>query len=80
MSVRMILKAGNHLLALINDVLNLSQIESGKISLDMENVDLYPIFDEIMALINHQRFTNQKAIRRGQRHLPEPIHAWLDLE
>ncbi|RZL09767.1 MAG: response regulator [Rubrivivax sp.] len=40
-----IVNAGGHLLNLINDILNLAQIESGKLTLSLEPVDL----DEVMA-------------------------------
>jgi len=50
--VRMILKAGNHLLDLIKDILDLAQIESGKTSLTMESVDLHSIFSEVMVLVS----------------------------
>ncbi len=46
-----ILKAGNHLLELINEVLDLSRVESGKLSLSIENVDMSPLFDEALQWI-----------------------------
>gem|GEM_PF-1741016 len=49
--VKEILKAGNHLLDLINEVLDLSRIESGKMSLSMENVNLKEVVEETLLLI-----------------------------
>ncbi|UTW03316.1 PAS domain S-box protein [Amphritea atlantica] len=46
-----ILKAGNHLLQLINDLLDLSKIESGRISLAFEPVSLIDIIAECTALL-----------------------------
>ena len=46
-----ILYAGEHLLSLINEVLNLAQIESGKIEVNIEAVKLSDIFQECLALI-----------------------------
>ena len=43
--VAYIVNAGRHLLTLINDILNLAQIEAGKLTLSMEPVEL----DEILA-------------------------------
>ncbi len=50
-SVREILKAGRHLLALINEVLDLARIESGRLELSSEPVELQPLIDECLGLI-----------------------------
>lgn len=46
-----IMKAGNHLLDLINDILDLSKIETGNINISMEELDLNKIIDECLPLI-----------------------------
>ncbi|WLR51433.1 ATP-binding protein [Bacillus tianshenii] len=51
-SVEEILKAANHLLMLINDMLDLAKIESGKISLSIEPVEVRTIIREILSLTN----------------------------
>jgi CheY-like chemotaxis protein/two-component sensor histidine kinase len=48
--VEHIVAAGSHLLTLINDILNLSQIESGKVSLSMESVALASVLEECRAM------------------------------
>jgi signal transduction histidine kinase/ActR/RegA family two-component response regulator len=50
-SVRQILKAGWHLLALINEVLDLARIESGKLQLSIESVGVEHIVREALTLI-----------------------------
>jgi|GEM_PF-303463 len=46
-----ILTAGNHLLSLINEVLDLSKIESGNISLSIEPVDPRDSIEDCLALV-----------------------------
>lgn len=50
-SVKEILKAGAHLLELINEVLDLAKVESGKIELSLEPLALSPVVEECLALV-----------------------------
>ena len=50
-SVDHILKGGRHLLELINDVLDISRIESGRMALSLEPVSLKEIMDETVGLM-----------------------------
>jgi signal transduction histidine kinase/ActR/RegA family two-component response regulator len=50
-SVEQIMKAGQHLLGLINEVLDISRIEAGALSLSLEPVDLAEALDEAVALV-----------------------------
>jgi len=47
-----ILKGGYHLLELINEILDLSKIESGRLQISMEPVQLSSVVEEVIAIIN----------------------------
>jgi len=53
--------AGKHLLSLINDVLDLSKIEAGKMGLHLENFNLRPVIEEIVTTVQPaaQKNSNQ---------------------
>ncbi|MDG4867841.1 response regulator [Guyparkeria sp. 1SP6A2] len=51
-SVDEILKAGNHLLELISEVLDLAKVESGSIDLSIEPVEVCSVVEECLALIH----------------------------
>lgn len=49
-----IIKSGKHLLDLINEVLDISRIESGRLSLSLEPVNLRPLINEMIDLVQPQ--------------------------
>jgi signal transduction histidine kinase len=59
--LRRVHRAGTHLLGVINEVLDLSKIEAGKLELNPESVNLSPLIDEVigtarqLAEHNHNR-------------------------
>lgn len=54
-----ILSSGNHLLSLINDILDMSRIESGKISLDETEVNLSDLLHDLKTIIGGQIHAKQ---------------------
>ena len=53
-SVEMISSSGRHLLSLINDVLDLAHIESGKMTISLESVNVNLLVSEVKPLIETQ--------------------------
>jgi len=51
-TLRIINQSGEHLLALINDVLEVTKIEAGKTSLKIENFDLHHLLDSLIEMLH----------------------------
>lgn len=59
--------AGKHLLAMVNDILDISKIEAGKMALHIENLDVDTLIDEVEATARPlaAKNTNSFVVERG---------------
>ncbi|WP_170294643.1 chemotaxis protein CheB [Roseospira navarrensis] len=60
---RIIHESGQHLLSLINDILDLSKIESGRIELHEEALNIYDIVETVLRLVGERARNAQVDIR-----------------
>jgi PAS domain S-box-containing protein len=74
-SIDQILKAGWYLLELINEILDLALIESGKLSLSMEPVSLAEVLLECQVMIEPQALKREVGVTFSCLELPAFVHA-----
>lgn len=67
-NAREIVTAGRHLLTLINEVLDLARIESGKLTLSMEPVQLVELINECSAMVESGAIRQGLAFHRDMAH------------
>ena len=67
--------AGKHLLSLINDILDLSKIEAGKMGLHLETFDVAQMVEEIVSTVQPSVEKNQNTIRVNVAKNAGKMHA-----
>ncbi|HSH01863.1 MAG TPA: ATP-binding protein [Anaerolineae bacterium] len=74
-NLRIINRSGEHLLALINDVLEMSKIEAGRTQLQMSSFDLYRFIDDIEEMFRLRVINKdvQMEVRR-EFDVPQYVH------
>jgi PAS domain S-box-containing protein len=75
-SITQILQAGWHLLKLINEILDLSVVESGKVSLSLEPVDLSQVLSKCQTMMESQ--AQQRGIVMTFPQFKQPSFVWAD--
>lgn len=75
--VKHILQSGRHLLDLINEVLDISRIEAGRLSLSLEPVDVETILQEALDIIQPLAVNNRVTVHKIP-HLETPLFVYSD--
>lgn len=75
--VEEILKGGRHLLDLINEVLDIARIETGKLGLSLEPVQLKDVVNESIGLVRPLA-TPRKIVLKGPTDIPSNWHVMAD--
>lgn len=75
-SLRAINKSGNHLLSIINDILQMSKIEAGKIKPNEQSMDLFSTLEDIQILMTERAtFKRLGLYFTKSTSLPQFIHS-----
>jgi signal transduction histidine kinase/CheY-like chemotaxis protein len=76
-SLNIIMRSGEHLLTLINDILDMSKIEAGRTTLDEKGFDLYALLDELEDMLRLR--TEEKGLQLIVERDPSvPRYLWTD--
>ncbi|MCK5897471.1 MAG: PAS domain S-box protein [Methylococcales bacterium] len=74
-NLKIINRSGDHLLSLINDVLNISKIEAGKIEFQKTDFDLFELLDELEPLFQDKLAKNKLSLKvEYQGDTPNQVH------
>jgi len=68
-------KAGRHLLELINEILDLSRIESGKLNVNIDKVPLRPLAEECLSIVADHAAKSDLELSLA---MPDDLPVWGD--
>lgn len=77
-SLEKVQKSSNHLLSLLNDVLDFTRIESGKVTISPEPVDITQLTDNVQAIMNGLLYTRDLKFEL-QREIPKNLYVLADV-
>jgi signal transduction histidine kinase len=70
-----ILQSSRHLLALINDILDLSKVEAGKMELEWSEVSLRPLLENSLTMFKEKAYKHRIRLTTDLDGIPEKIFA-----
>ena len=73
--LRTVQSAGRHLLALINDLLDVSKIEAGKVDLHIVEIDACALIDEVCATLRPQAVAKGLTLERECAGIDRPLRS-----
>ncbi len=71
-SLKKVQQSSNHLLSLLNDVLDFSRIESGKVTISPEPVDINQLTDNVQAIMNGLLYNRDLQFEVHRENLKNP--------